>query len=220
MTRPDASPTYDSLVPGLFVLKPSPGAVILGVRTQVPYPASAEVRRVIPTDSWTQAAGDARLLPVAFHDNFWVTVGAAAPVIALTSLLSTTDNLRLVDSLQTRAEHAEQPGPKFAYYHPAIALTWATTTGTGLVLLGQATALVVALMSLDFGRNVFSPEFVVEIMGASFVVLFLSGGINVLTRGVEHQFIERMKSQEKEPTSSSDHCPPSAHPATSEDDPS
>jgi hypothetical protein len=71
-------------------------------------------------------------------------------------------------------------------------------TATGLVLLGQATALVVALMSLDFGRNVFSPEIVVLIIGASFVVLFLSGLVNLLTRGVKREFMEALaKAREK-----------------------
>jgi hypothetical protein len=101
---------------------------------------------------------------VSFHENFWVTVGAAAPVIALANVVIARDILKITPAGQNGLVEGQW-------------LRWATSPYLValLNLAGQATALVVALQSLEYGRNVLPPPLIEVIMGLSFFLLLISG---------------------------------------------
>jgi hypothetical protein len=101
---------------------------------------------------------------VSFHESFWVTVGAAAPVIALANVVIARDILKITPAGQNGL--VEGQWLRWATWPYLVAL---------LNLVGQATALVVALQSLEQGRNVLPPPLLEVIMGLSFFLLLISG---------------------------------------------
>jgi hypothetical protein len=86
--------------------------------------------------------------PISFNADFWVVLGTAAPVIALSAILVNSDMLRLNQDLSRITGKDIVPFWKWPYYPVAL---W------GLLALAvtfiQALTLFASLMSLVQGRN-------------------------------------------------------------------
>jgi hypothetical protein len=93
---------------------------------------------------------DARLPPVHYHESFWVTAGAAAPVIALAAIVA------LIDTLQSLV-NLSNPSHPFRDRVPSYASLWmGVITGMGNIAL-QAFVLLFALASLAHEHDAVPP---------------------------------------------------------------
>jgi len=113
---------------------------------------------------------------VTYYANFWLTVGAAAPVIALAGVVGITKSFKAVERLDSIWVKAEEPswwrmgGP----YFKAVALA-AVVFGLGFInLLTQAVALFIALDSLAYNSNSVSPVIPLIILPVGIVVVAMS----------------------------------------------
>jgi hypothetical protein len=95
---------------------------------------------------------------VPYHDNFWITAGTAAPVIALAAVVGLTEGFKKdshIIRLRATAGHASWRavhGPR------ANTLTWLVLLIAFLNVGGQAFVLQAALMSLQDSKNELSPS--------------------------------------------------------------
>jgi hypothetical protein len=136
---------------------------------------------------------------MSFQKEFWLAVAAAAPVIALASLVSLSDTFRswlslpgiyagerleLSGKLTDRLEEAEW----FINFQLVLIL---------LTLLSQVGVFTVALISLGFGRNLISPIIVIVFMPLSFLLLFIWGFLGVANAGMRHQVEKILKEDQK-----------------------
>jgi hypothetical protein len=149
---------------------------------------------------------------VAFHDQFWVTVGAAAPVIALSSLVATTDSYRLMWRISDSA--SKFPAEVKDLYRGGVQAARAILALVGVSLVGQAVALVVALLSLDWWRNVLPPRDIEYIMGFSFLMLITAGLASVTLRASQRAMEKVLPIYGRGPSwQSADPAPPEDGPA-------
>jgi uncharacterized membrane protein len=96
---------------------------------------------------------------VDYHDNFWVTVGAAAPVIALAGVVGITEVLKLENRLDRLKADAGRPWRSIRGYRRAAVLKYLVLALALLNVLVQGFALEGALFSLLFSDNEMSPAF-------------------------------------------------------------
>jgi hypothetical protein len=115
---------------------------------------------------------------VPYHENFWVAVAAAAPVIALASVISATDALRMYDDFERPADIAEEAWPdKLA--RQGIRWLWVLMTVTGLNLVVEGFALVFALISLANGYNQIPPVIPAIGVPAGIALVVISGVLTI-----------------------------------------
>jgi hypothetical protein len=124
--------------------------------------------------SW-RAAG-CKTASVSYHESFWVTVGTAAPVIALASIVSTSDAFgRVVARTSGRDLSAGGSLPRVSYYLASFVLT------TQMFILG------LALASLANGRNVIRPVFMTWAEPAALLILGIATIFNSTRKTHEAQ---------------------------------
>jgi hypothetical protein len=114
-----------------------------------------------------------------YNESFWVTVGTAAPVIALASVVTISDLLKSADRFDWLAMAAGKtwPGRSKIYLGTLVGLQMLTII---VILTIQATALSSALQSLEHGRNEAIPDDYVTAMPLSIVLLVISAVLTVL----------------------------------------
>jgi hypothetical protein len=125
---------------------------------------------------------------VAYHQNFWIAVAAAAPVIALAAVVAFTDTARVGGVGQIRPAGADPNLLKM--------VRWGIWGGhaAGLVnVLLQAATLLLALLSLAAGHDQ-APLIVAEITAPLGIFLLVVGGaigaflrviVGVIDQGVD-----------------------------------
>jgi hypothetical protein len=135
-------------------------------------------------------AGECQTASVSFHESFWVTVGAAAPVIALASVVSIADLLAARDQI-SRSLPTPSPALDSGWLNSAITRAgklaiWAYLVG---IINGalQMVALAMALQSLADGNNVV-PTIVPGIVAPLGIFLLLvSTSMTVSLRTIQRQ---------------------------------
>lgn len=114
---------------------------------------------------------------MGFHADFWVVVGTAAPVIALSCVVSTNDNIRrLYAAPRTKSFRSTLKWKleMLTYF------TNVTNLGLQLVTMGYA------LVSLAIDRNKMSPALAVKNEVLGLTLLIMSTVLNGLL-GAAHQ---------------------------------
>jgi hypothetical protein len=136
---------------------------------------------------------------VSFHESFWVTVGAAAPVIALASVVSIADLMGARDQI-SRNLPTPSPALDNAWLDSAVTragrlLIWAYLIG---VINGalQMVTLSMALQSLADGNNVV-PTIVPGIVAPLGIFLLLvsismTASLRIIQRQMSHHLIPEM----------------------------
>ena len=119
---------------------------------------------------------------MAFHDNFWVVAGAAAPVIALANLVALPDSYKFIGEIR-----ASKSGEGSLSTKQARMLTFYTV---GIVMISaanlctQAYTLQDTLVSLANESNALSFQFVINVegwgLGACLLVAFISARTQML----------------------------------------
>jgi hypothetical protein len=118
---------------------------------------------------------------VAFSESFWVTIGAAAPVIGLTVVVSLPDVLRMMEDIHRPVITAHRPpGPAVTrVWRRLIFLLFALAS---INLLLQVGSLAVALLSLAYQQNVISPKLLAVVEPAGLLLLVLTGAVTFRVR--------------------------------------
>ena len=136
---------------------------------------------------------------MSFHESFWVTVGAAAPVIALASVVSIADLMGARDQI-SRNLPTPSPALDNAWLDSAVTragrlLIWAYLVG---VINGalQMVTLSMALQSLADGNNVV-PTIVPGIVAPLGIFLLLvsismTASLRIIQRQMSHHLIPEM----------------------------
>jgi hypothetical protein len=102
---------------------------------------------------------------MAYHESFWIVVGTAAPVIALANVVTISDAMFFL--------RGDDVGRSLGLYNLAA-----------LNLLAQATAMVLAFMSLDGHGNVVPPALAIVLTAAGLVLLIFT---NVIAGGLRRK---------------------------------
>jgi hypothetical protein len=132
---------------------------------------------------------------VTFHEGFWVTVGAGAPVIALAAVVAALEGYKVSDSFDPPDDPAEQEawpadlarrGRRIGY--------WLVCVFT-LALTVQVLLLILALGSLAYGNNGLPPGVVIAVMPLSIVLVFLVGALTWLAAGVERRLKKKLRAE-------------------------
>jgi hypothetical protein len=89
---------------------------------------------------------------MTFHENFWLTVGAAAPVVALAAVVSFTDGIRVVESVNDLGRTAKVDWPAKNAGRSATVLASLFVISAANIIL-QVVALALALTALAQGHN-------------------------------------------------------------------
>jgi hypothetical protein len=110
---------------------------------------------------------------MSFHADFWVVAGTAAPVIALSSILVSGDQLQLAADLAraTRNELRDIPFWRWPGEYRSMYLWYMVT---GIVTAGQALILFASLMSLVQESNYVPPTLTALAESASLIILSAS----------------------------------------------
>lgn len=127
---------------------------------------------------------------MSFHESFWVTVGAAAPVLALASVVSITDLMGARDQI-SRSLPTSSPARDSARLDSTITragrlLIWAYLVA---VINGalQMVALSMALQSLADGNNVVPPIVAGIVAPLGILLLLVSISMTVKLRIIQRQ---------------------------------
>ena len=115
----------------------------------------------------------ARLPCVRYHDSFWVTIGTAAPVIALATVVAISDILRSAIRFPQRG-FAGMFWPTGRGVFLLVSLLLVITL-TNMAI--QFVALSFALKSLAYGKNEISPTIIVAIVPLGIILLVISAGL-------------------------------------------
>ena len=97
-------------------------------------------------------AGRGKLATMAFHENFWVVTGTAAPVIALANIVAIGDFWSLRDTFIAAISHPNEELARAGIRKAYVIYTVATVN-----MVIQAAMIYAALQSLSEGRNYTSP---------------------------------------------------------------
>ena len=136
---------------------------------------------------------------MSFHESFWVTVGAAAPVIALASVVSIADLMGARDqisrNLPTPSSALDSAWLDSAVTRAGRLLIWAYLVGVTNGAM-QMVALSVALQSLADGNNVV-PTIIPGIVAPLGIFLLLVSvsmtvSLRIIQRQMSHHFIQGM----------------------------
>ncbi len=96
---------------------------------------------------------------MSFHADFWVVVGTAAPVIALSTILVSGDQLQL--DIEIEISTGKAPGDiPFRQWSDLQYSSFFWGMVTGIIILAQAGTFAVSLLSLTRESNVLSPTLV------------------------------------------------------------
>jgi len=126
---------------------------------------------------------------VSFHETFWVTVGAAAPVIALAGVVPFIDSLPLGDRAHTAGPAGNTPGAR------AYRLSSRLYTIAFINLMLQVAALFIALRSLADGHDAV-PTVVAQITEPlGLLLLVVTGAMAIQLRSLRHQASETRQEQ-------------------------
>jgi hypothetical protein len=93
---------------------------------------------------------------MAFHDTFWVAAAAAAPVIALANQVTLNDLPRM-RAIFKSAQDTSPPGEAQDLAKSGLRTATRVNLAGTLILSVQGVMLLVALGSLAYGRDSFSP---------------------------------------------------------------
>lgn len=110
---------------------------------------------------------------MTFHTDFWVVVGTAAPVIALSTILVSGDQLQVGIDLEITTGKAPGDIPLWKWPEEYYAMFFWYLVTTVITFL-QAATLFFSLMSLVQEHNYVSTTFVAAAESASIVLLGLS----------------------------------------------
>jgi hypothetical protein len=137
---------------------------------------------------------------MAYHESLWLATAAAAPVIALASVVSFNDSLR---ALTTRFNYSYKTSSALESQ-----LRWRQTAAVWLWFLAtvnlaiQATMLLTALGSLARNRDILAATDPAIVEPASLLLLIFSGCLTVLVRRLSvliGAFIEKSRGQSDAP---------------------
>lgn len=114
---------------------------------------------------------------MTFHDTFWLVAGTAAPVVALAAAVSLTEvnrqQRRMIDDLVVAGLATYEPEPKRSPPGTGIATyLWLSQI---VNVVAQAFLLAIALLSIDYQRNVVAALIAVVIPVAGVLVIAASG---------------------------------------------
>lgn len=111
---------------------------------------------------------------MTFHENFWITVGAAAPVVALAAVVSFTDGIRVVESVNDLGRTAKVDWPtKNAERGVTVLASLFVISAANIIL--QVVALALALTALAQGHNSVAPVLLVVGEPLSVLLLLVTG---------------------------------------------
>ena len=139
---------------------------------------------------------------MSFHESFWVTVGAAAPIIALASVVSIADLMgardRVSPNLPTRSSALGDDWLDSELIRAGRLLIWAYLVGVVNGAL-QMVTLSIALQSLADGSNVV-PTIVPRIMvPLGIFLLLVSTSMTVSLRTIQRQMSHHLSLDPRAP---------------------
>ena len=85
---------------------------------------------------------------MSFHESFWVTIGTAAPVIALAAVVSSADVTKAAETILVSADSVDLDAGSKRDLSAARMLFWCFGTTISVVLWSQIYAMTAALLSL------------------------------------------------------------------------
>jgi hypothetical protein len=149
----------------------------------------------------TAPVGSCQTAAVSFHESFWVAVAAAAPIIALANQVTVTDSL----GMQRTFESVLARNPSDIIRKVAKQGIKATRNAYWVAytnLFAQATMLIFALSSLQFGNDLFSlPASVsVEAIGLALILAtsIFSGTVRASRAALERDQAELEKVESRD----------------------
>lgn len=140
---------------------------------------------------------------VAYHDSLWVTVGAAAPVIALAAIVAVSDLSGAQGTLRDIAYRYVDPITREPDQGPTGAAVWYVLTSwrrwgnsfAGINIALQMAMLAVALVSLSNTSNLVSPIVPEIVLPLGVFLLFMSTRVANLIR--DPRYLENQINRER-----------------------
>jgi Mn2+/Fe2+ NRAMP family transporter len=119
---------------------------------------------------------------VSYHHDFWVTIGTAAPVIALATVVSAADVSRAAERFAIPDDFADLDALSAGDRRAGLILYWCFVTTISAVLWSQIYAITAALQSPMQENDRWSMTSLVIIEPVAFFLLFFAGAMNYQLR--------------------------------------
>lgn len=120
---------------------------------------------------------------MAYHEAFWVVVGTAAPVLALTSSVATAGVMEIGEVLPRRRPAPQERSMDETRQTVISAAKVAYLVAAGGFFLDLA-VLILALISLGRDADALPTFWGGYALGASFVVVFMQGLVSAAAKGL------------------------------------